>query len=427
MSQVLKSQLDLFSSVPIQKDVIRTESLVVNPICALDGPSLDFISPGVSDAYKDLSNIYLRLLLKLPTSVKTGTEEATQATVVNNIINSLFSQCQIYLNNVNVSNNEGDFAYRCYLEKLLNHGEESANTHLQSGGWYLDESKLDDMSGTNLGYEKRKLWFTNGKTVEVYGRLTGDILNQHKYLISGVDLRINLIKSSPNFHLMSVEKDKSEIQILESNLFIEHAYVNPNLILAHNKLLESNKPLNYHIKRLQIRQYTIGANVHSVSLDNVIIGQLPNLLIFGMVSSEAYSGKRSKNPFNFEHFNLSSIQLSVNGYSIPTKPLEMNFVNESQIYSRAYFNLFRALQLQKSDQTNQVKMTNFNNGFTLIPFDLTRDANYGGLCLSQLSEGVVRLELKFSKATPSSITALIATEFDGCISIDKNRSVNVVF
>lgn len=423
--QVMKPELDLFAAIPLQRDILRVETVVVNPITTLDSSNIDFVCPGNSETYKDVSNVYLRLVVQLTAPTVDNTEEK-DASVVNNLIHSLFSHCSIYLSNVNVSSNEGNFGYRCYFEKLLNYGTEAGETHLQTGGWFLDSGKIDSTTG-NTGLDARKEWLTNGKTVELIHRISSDFFNQMKYLISNVDLRVNLVKADEKFYLMGKDSDTSKLKILAANLFIDHAYVNPSLIMAHHKLLESKKFITYPIRRMQIRHYTIQKGCFVANIENASLGIVPSVAIIGLVSSEAYVGKRSRNPYNFQHFNLSSLQLSVNGQQFPARPLEMNFSKDKPMYAQAYFSMCKALQIHRTDRANQVTMSNFSKGFALYITDLTKDRNYGGMCASPITEGALRIEAKFSEATTENITAVVGLEFEGAIQIDQNKSVSVLY
>jgi hypothetical protein len=45
--------------------------------------------------------------------------------------------------------------------------------------------------------------------------------------------------------------------------------------------------------------------------DNLLRGQVPKLLIVGMVGNDAFNGNSKKDPLHFEHFNLSIVMESV--------------------------------------------------------------------------------------------------------------------
>ena len=44
-----------------------------------------------------------------------------------------------------------------------------------------------------------------------------------------------------------------------------------------------------------------------------------------MMDNDSYNGNYKKNPFNFKHYNLTQIGISVNGEEVPFKPLKLNF------------------------------------------------------------------------------------------------------
>lgn len=101
---------------------------------------LEFSITNSGDSYIDLNNIYLHLKIKLCKADGTDLSgaEADQPRVVNNILHSLFDQCNVYFNGTQVTASEDNYHYRCYLENLLNYGKEAAETHLQCDGWALD-------------------------------------------------------------------------------------------------------------------------------------------------------------------------------------------------------------------------------------------------------------------------------------------------
>ena len=51
--------------------------------------------------------------------------------------------------------------------------------------------------------------------------------------------------------------------------------------------------------------------------------------ILEIVSGDAYEGTYAKNPFNFQHFNLNSLRLLLNGDEIPFQPLTPDFGKKS--------------------------------------------------------------------------------------------------
>ena len=57
-----------------------------------------------------------------------------------------------------------------------------------------------------------------------------------------------------------------------------------------------------------------------------------------MMDNDSYNGNYKKNPFNFQHYQLTQIGISVNGEEIPFKPLKLNF--DDKLFVTAYNTLF---------------------------------------------------------------------------------------
>ncbi|XP_037906181.1 uncharacterized protein F54H12.2-like [Hermetia illucens] len=435
--ECMKSELDLFSNSLIQSNILKTEEVAYKPIASLDNSTvLEFISLGHGDTYRDLSSIYLRLKVQL-IKLKDGKEElyekgGTPVGLVNNVMHSLFRQCTIQLNGKPIAQTDHNYQYRAYIENLLNYGSNTAKTHLESVGWYLDENEMDIIENgkpedSNSGYIKRSKLLAGSSVVEFMGKVHGDILNQDKLLINGVDLRVIFSLEKPEFYLYSKEDSNSpRIKIIEATMYMNHVTISPSILLAHENVLQRSNAI-YPYKRVEVKTYTLPANTFSLSLDNVVIGQLPNLIVFGMVDNDAYTGKRTKNSYNFKHNNLVRFNLSVNGVQIPNQPLEFDFSDEKPISTRGYLTLFKGTGIHYSDRGHQISKQFFDNGAFLLAFDLTPDNSYNTTCGSLLNQGTIRIEGRFRDSLKKSVTCIVYAEYDGSIEVDKARNVYTSF
>jgi hypothetical protein len=87
-----------------------------------------------------------------------------------------------------------------------------------------------------------------------------------------------------------------------------------------------------------MKPISIPINSRNFYRENLCSGALPSRIIFGLFNSEAFNGKNSKNPFNFQHFNLSSVQFQVESVDSLYKPFETNY--SAYNYTEAYFSHF---------------------------------------------------------------------------------------
>lgn len=293
-----------------------------------------------------------------------------------------------------------------------------------SVGWYLDTGTMDAiLAAENEGLASRKTLASKSTQLELIGKLHGDMFNQPRLLLNNVDLRVVLSLEKPAFYIMAADTDTSYIQMLDATMYVNHVTLSPKMMLYNEQMLARNITAKYHYQRCEIKTYTIAPGSRTLSLDNLVIGQLPNLLIFGMVDNDAYTGKRSLNPFNFKHNHMSTCQLMVNGVSTPAEPLKFDFYNEPPRCARAYNYLFRNLNMW-SDGGHQVTQKFFVKGSFLLAFDLTADASYNtSSCGNLINTGVVRLEATFDKDLTKTVTCMVYAVYDATLEIDKNRNI----
>lgn len=463
IQECVKSELDLFTSNVVQTSILKTEEVAYKPLSTLDNASvLEFVSVGHGDTYRDLSSIYLKLKIRLLKTRLGGLftpDDKSTTGVVNNILHSLFRQCTIYLNGKPIAQSDNNYSYRAYIENLLNYGQDAASTHLETIGWALDNGDMemprknddgdadqnagdddgadvdkkivdDQTSGINSGFKNRKKLFDNSVIVEVMGKIHGDFFNQPKLLMNNIDVRIAMAIEKSDFYVMSeIATDvESFIRIEDATMYMNHVTVNPNILLAHQSILQKRNAI-YPYRRVECKSYTVPANNFSLSLDNIVTGQLPNLLVFGMVDNNAYTGNRGKNPFNFKHNNVSSFNLTVNGVQVPNQPIQFDYGGDcNPISTRGYNTLFKGTGIHFFDKGHQITKKFFDNGCFLLAFDLTNDLSYNNNFGSGnlLNQGVIGIECRFSKALENTITCIVYAEYDGTIEIDRHRNVIVL-
>lgn len=84
----------------------------------------------------------------------------------------------IYLNQKLVSPPNNTYAFRAYIETLLNYGPAAKASHLTCSLWYEDTpGKLTTCDAANEGFTKRQQLSKQSSTIEMIGHLHGDIFN----------------------------------------------------------------------------------------------------------------------------------------------------------------------------------------------------------------------------------------------------------
>ena len=96
--------------------------------------------------------------------------------MVNNFLHSLFKQVDVFLKGKQVTQATGTYAYRAYLETLLNYGPSAKDSQLTAALYYKDTAgKMDIADPTvaggngNAGLRARHVFSKTSGTVEMTG------------------------------------------------------------------------------------------------------------------------------------------------------------------------------------------------------------------------------------------------------------------
>ena len=88
-----------------------------------------------------------------------------------------------------------------------------------------------------------------------------------------------------------------------------------------------------------------------------------------MMDNNSYNGNYKNNPFNFKHYNLTQIGISVNEEEVPFKPLKLNF--DDKLFVTAYNTLFSGTGKLHGNSGSIIKREDYSEGYTIIVADLT--------------------------------------------------------
>ena len=423
----ISSACDLFSLPSINHSATDGYFVEYRPSATLDANSdspIEFVVPGTDKAYIDLSHARLRVKAKITKEDGTALPSTTTLAPVNNFLHSLFSQLSVELNQKVVSSQAGLYNYRALLENLLNYSRESKETHLSSSLFYKETAYTMDASENNTGYKARRQIAVNGE-LEMESPIHADIFNQNKYLLNGVQLLLKLYRSKPEFALMTTKTDqtKYKIQITDAVLIIRKIKIAPAIMAAH--ALTLNKfTAKYPICRCDMRHISIPKGLQNTVLDSFSFGQLPQRVVVTLVDSAAFNGNLHSNPYNFEHFNCTYMNLVSDGYSHQL-PIKTDY--ERKQYVSAYNTLFYGTGSNFQDSGCNISYSDFGGGYTINVFDLTADLSASEGHWNQPQTGTLRLELNFAKTLENPIVALIFSEFNNLIEIDQHRQVYTDF
>lgn len=423
-----KSELALFAERPVQTDIESSSYVKVYPLNNVQsstGP-IEFHIQGSADDYIDLDETKLCLRVKVVKTDGTDIDEADRVYPVNNWMHSLFSDVTCLLNETQVEGGTHMYSYKSYLSNLLLYGQQAKLCQLQPSGFYKDEAgKMND--NANKGFVARKTWIAESRSHDLVGSLHLDICQQGKLILNQVDIRLKLTHSNPSFNLVSLKPDEdtaavaAKVQFEEAYLLVRRVKVSPDTIRQHETGLQLQNAV-YPIQKTEMLTYTVASGSLSHIKENLFHGQLPKLLVLGLVYNEDFNGKSDTNPFNFQHMGVKHVGVYKDGMPIPHEAFTPNFA--ANLCAEEYMALMSALDLSTTDADIGLTKNEYMQGYTLFAFNLSPDKVIAGHG-QPLQDGNLRVELKFNAALTKAINVVAMAIFDDQIEISRLRKVTL--
>ncbi|GFQ97494.1 uncharacterized protein TNCT_111791 [Trichonephila clavata] len=296
-----KSELDLFTTSPIQLAIDRSSFVETHPVASIsDNNSIEFLISGLGESYFDLSHLFLHVQARILKANGEAFKADDKCGPINYLLNTMFSECYISLNDRQISS-ENNYAYKAYLQSILFHSESSQKNLLSAGLFFKDNAgKFDDVNlkdvGQNKGLKKRWERVKNGKIFDMCGTLHDDIGTQSKLLINGTSIRIRLLKAKNEFALLAAAGDYMSESVSICHymcLYVRKCEISSSILIAHEKALEQSL-MQMPFTRVEIKTFTLSSGLKSVTIPNAVNGALPTRMILGLVSNSAFNGDIKK-------------------------------------------------------------------------------------------------------------------------------------
>ena len=469
-----KSEVDLFRVPPTQQSLERGRWIDYAPISSVTNPdnAITFLIAG-TDEYIDLSKTILtvtgNIMKKDGTSKLAGGGQANVAPV-NNFLHSLFRQVDVYLNGKQVTPAMGTYAYRSYIETLLNYDVSAKQSQFSSALHYkdtagqmestgalptpktinyklagVDNNSMGDNASENVivpgtgnqGFAQRQKFITSGNQFVLSGPIFSDIFMTDRLLLNMIDLKVVLNRSSDTFSLMEIGNSgdnviQPRVHLTDVVLKIRKVKVDQPVSDGVERMLKQT-PALYPIRRVECKMLIIPENLPNTRQDNIFSGLIPNSFVFGLMHVNAANGTYKKNPYNFAHFGVTNVSLTANGQEIPFKQLTLKYpeneagtidpAKDTELdFDEAYNTLFSGTGKIYSNAGLDITREDYPGGYALYAFDLTPDMCKSADYFNTVQRGSLTLALTFGKATTHPIAMVCYGDFENVIRIDAERN-----
>lgn len=423
------SALSLFSLPPYQSAVERMYFQEVRSNSQLTGNIIDMEITGKHGMeYVDLKRSKLYVKAKIVKGDGSKLETTDYVGPVNLFLQSMFSQVEVTMQGKLVTSTTSHYPYKAMIQTLLSYGDEAKTSQLTSQLWekdtagHLDDNDID--GGGNVGLYKRSLYFARSMTVDMEGPIYHDLFQVDRLILNQVAINVRLTRARPEFYLMT-NAASPDFKVLIEDIVLKacKVQINPAVIYGHAEILKSVNA-KYPFTKTEVKQIAIAAGTVNFDQDQLFQNIRPNRVVVGFVNALGAAGDYTKNPFNFQHFNVNQIGLFVDNVPVSGNVMRLNFnATSGRTIIQAFNNMFEVTDKWLHDSGIQISRSEFAGGYAMYCFEIEPNFGDDGTYLHLLKQGNVRLEVQFSSALTDAISCTVYAEYPGYFEINAARDV----
>ena len=275
--EMVTDSIDLFSLPNIERAQISGRDQVFYPVggtLSENGP-WEIIVPNESHEFIQLNSLTLYGQVKVTKPANANVAAADKISVVNNMPQALFNHINVYLNGVVVNDQaNSQYHYKAFLENHFSFGESIKKTTLKATEKYIKDvaGKEEDFSSEAI--TERNALIKDGKVLHFAMKIHNDLLQSNRYLLPGVEMKIEFKKNDPGFPLLAENDDAAKFKIEKLELKLRKITIEPEYIGKIESTLNT-MPAMYPIAHSKIRNHLLAANTKNIHIPNILRGKLP--------------------------------------------------------------------------------------------------------------------------------------------------------
>lgn len=417
--------LDVFSVPPVDNILKEGKTVYFHPVNSVEskGP-FEFIIPRDPDSYMYMPFTRLEGTVEVKKEDGTNLAAADNISVVNLFTQSLFKQVECEINGTQVCDiSTPSYAWKSFIETHLTYNKGAKETHLRCSMYEKDTiDKEENFTFENDGSKKRFAFISGGNKFYFSNVIHSDFLHCQRYLIPNTELKIKFIRNEDTFSLLGAAGSKAMIKISDLKLSVRKLKVDQTYKEAHEKKLLTH-PAIYPLTQAKIKNFNIPTGTRSIEIPSIVQGNIPRSVIIGFINSHAYNGSIHGNPFLFNHNNVTSLNLKLNGSPVVPTSFSPDFANKNCMREYRWF--LDNCGVAHENDTNDITFEEYIRNSNFWCFDLTPDM-CNSFHLHNTLQGNLDINIGFKENLTAALHMIVYSSFNSAIAIDADRNVKLI-
>ena len=334
---------NLGGKVPIVDDVLSSYEQEIYPTTSVDENCIEFEFQTDRNYYVDLRQPFLALKFNFVKGrgydtyeskekkkehkdesvvfTETGTddsdeeEEVARVTYVNNIMHSIFSNVEVYINNQQIYNSKGLYAHKSYISNNFKGAITEYKGVLHCEGYDYEQDPEDIANPLRDPFFTRRMkLLSRPDGFMLYGKLGIDFFSTYELLYPNMKIRLRLIRARPNFYMIS-DKPNVSLGIVDCSLYTRRIALKDDY---HKKRIDmlAYAPVEYNYLETLAKTLIIPARQNQFIQETIFNNAPIRRIAIAMNTNSAFTGSFTENPFCYQQFDLRQIKILKGGQPI---------------------------------------------------------------------------------------------------------------
>ena len=326
-----------------------------------------------------------------------------------NILHSIFSNVEVYINNQQIYNSHGLYAHKSNISNNFKGAISESKGVLHCEGYDYEEFPDEIMEAplSEPFFTRRMKMLSRPDGFMLYGKLGVDFFSTSELLYPNMKNRLRLIRARPNFYMINDNPNVS-LGIVDCSLYTRRIALKDEY---HKKRMDSLAYTSVEFNYLETlaKTFIIPARQNQF-LQEIIFNNSPvRRIAIAMNTNSGFSGYYTENPFWYQQLDLRQIRILRGGQPI------VHF--EAADNCRLHVTLMKAMNFQ--DDIPSIPIDNFKDHYVLL-FDFTSMQDATENChYPELVAESLRLELNFTLPLEHVTELIVVGERTSPVAVEK--------
>ena len=244
-------------------------------------------------------------------------EEAVPlVTHVNNLLNSIFSNVEVYINNQQIYNSNGLYAHKSYVSNNFKGAISEFKGVLHCEGYDYEELPDEIMEAplSEPFFTRRMKMLSRLDGFMLYGKLGVDFFSTSELLYPNMKVRLRLIRARPNFYMNSDNPNVS-LGIVDCSLHTRSIALKDDY---HKKRMDmlAYTPVEFNCLETLAKTFINPARRNQFIQKSIFNNAPVRRIAIAMNTNSAFTGSLTENPFWYQQFDLRQLIILRGGQPI---------------------------------------------------------------------------------------------------------------